>query len=183
MYKNSLPKNHDCLIIRNFKFLGTALANSGSSALDEISISTKRLNKRFDFFCKYLINPFFGLCLISVLILLPYIHSPADIWKKWMGSFHGQFWLHNHTECTAPTKVILGLIQTLKCCELQCDMCAAHGPQMTAVHDIWSLNPGKPLKTTANVFFIILVSRTSSGYPIQMIIFEQLKFTIAKQKK
>ena len=54
---------------------------------------------------------------------------------------------------------------------------------MKAVHDIWSLNPGKPLKTTANVFFIILVSRTSSGYPIQMIIFEQLKFTIAKQKK
>ena len=66
---------------------------------------------------------------------------------------------------------------------LQCDTCAKHGPQMKEAHDIWSLLPLKPLKTTANVFLVILVSRTSSGDPIKSYVFQQLKLTIKNQQQ
>jgi hypothetical protein len=54
---------------------------------------------------------------------------------------------------------------------------------MKEAHDIWSLLPLKPLKTTANVFLVILVSRTSSGDPLESALFEQLKMTIKTQQQ
>ena len=67
--------------------------------------------------------------------------------------------------------------------ELQCESCVDHGPDLKAVFDIWSLPPLKRLKTTANVFLVILVSRTSSGDPIKSAVFEQLKLKIKNQQQ
>ena len=66
---------------------------------------------------------------------------------------------------------------------LECESCVDHGPQLKDEHDIWSILPLEGIKTTANVFCVILVSRTSSGDPIKSTVFDQLKLTIKNEKQ